>query len=194
MEDMKRQLAEYKRKEANREREEKKAKSAREGIREKQVHKDLKAADAKKKAAIEQINRTAYHNQYGVQDKNRFSSQSVGQSNSQSKRGAPPAKRGKFGESRSDPAGTPQNNYSNLQGPYGVKSYGYQGPQSHSTAKKPSGLANPTKGKVFQKPIEQGLGGINKLHDRKAASAPQYPPPSESNRTPRTSTPHPQLP
>ena len=186
MEDMKRQLAEYKRKEANREREEKKAKSAREGIREKQVHKDLKAADAKKKAAIEQINRTAYHNQYGVQDKNRFSSQSVGQSNSQSKRGAPPAKRGKFGESRSDPAGTSQNNYSNLQGPYGGKSYGYPGPPSHSEVKKSSKLSNHTKVKVSQKPNEQGHGGINKSHDRKVTSAPQYPPPSDPNRTPHT--------
>ena len=62
-----RQLAEYKRKEARRELEEKKAKSSREALREKQVHRDLKAADAKKKAVNDQSNRTSYHNQYGVQ-------------------------------------------------------------------------------------------------------------------------------
>ena len=43
MEDLVRQLAEYKRKEARRELEEKKAKSSREGLREKQVHRDLKS-------------------------------------------------------------------------------------------------------------------------------------------------------
>ena len=160
------QLAEYKRRDASRELEEKKAKSYREGLREQQVHRDLKAQDAKKKAVTDQINRTSYHNQYGVQDKFKTSSQSVSQSNSQSKRGPPPAKRSKFGGSHSDPAGTSQNNYSNLQGPYGGKSYGYPGPPSHSEVKKSSKLSNHTKVKVSQKPNEQGHGEINKSHDR----------------------------
>ena len=87
-----RQLAEYKRKEARRELEEKKAKSSREGLREKQVHRDLKAADAKKKAVNDQLNRTSYHNQYGVQDHTKTSSQSVSQLVSQ--KGALPQQKG----------------------------------------------------------------------------------------------------
>ena len=141
---------------ANRELEEKKARYSREGIREKKVMRDLKAVDAIKKAASDKLNRTAYHSQYGVQDSNKYSSQSVGQSNSQSKRGPPLAKRSKFGEGRYDPAGTPQNNYSNLQRPYSEKSYGYQGPSPLSAANKSSGLANPTKGKASKKHTEQG--------------------------------------
>jgi hypothetical protein len=88
-----RQVAELKREKASWELEEKKAKYSREGIREKQVMRDLKAVDARKKAASDQLNRTAYHSQYGVQDSNKSSSQSVSQSNIQSKRDAPPAKR-----------------------------------------------------------------------------------------------------
>ena len=93
MEDLVRQLAEYKRKEARRELEEKKAKSSREGLREKQVHRDLKAADAKKKAVNDQLNRTSYHSQYGMQDQSKTSGQSVSQSNGQSK-GALPQQKG----------------------------------------------------------------------------------------------------
>ena len=54
-----RQVAELKREKASRELEEKKAKYSREGIREKQVMRDLKAVDARKKAASDQLNRTA---------------------------------------------------------------------------------------------------------------------------------------
>ena len=86
------QLAEYKRRDASRELEEKKAKSYREGLREKQVHRDLKAQDAKKKAINDQLNRTSYHNQYGVQDQIKTSSQSVSQIVSQ--KGALPQQKG----------------------------------------------------------------------------------------------------
>ena len=62
-----RQVAELKREKANREREEKKARYSREGIREDKVMRDLKAVDAIKKAASDNLNRTAYHSQYLVQ-------------------------------------------------------------------------------------------------------------------------------
>ena len=106
--------------------------------------KDHLANDAKKKAIQEKLNSTSYHDRYGVQDQIKTSGQSVGQSKGQSQRGPTQAKRNKFGEYRSNPAGTPQNNYSNVQGPYSGKSKGYQGPQSqsHSVTKKSTGLSN----------------------------------------------------
>ena len=171
------QVAELKKKEAIRDHKEKKDKSYREKLREDQVHKDHRAEDAKKKAIREQLSRTSYHSQYGMQDQSKTSGQSVSQSNGQSKKGPPPAKRNKFGDNRSNPAGTPQNNYSNVQGPYGGKPYGYPGPPSHSVTKKSTGLSNHTKVKMSYVTCEQGPGGINKSHDRKIASAPQYPPP-----------------
>ena len=86
-----------------------------------------------------------------------------------------PQQKGRF-----DPAGTAQNNYSNLQGPQGRKSYGYQGPSFSSAANKSSGLANRMKGKVSNKPTEQGLGGFNKHHNRKVANNPRHPPIEET--------------
>jgi hypothetical protein len=115
--DLNRRVAELEKEKAYRESQEKKAKYSREGIREDKVMRDLRAGDTIKKAASDNLNRTAYHSQYGVQDSHRYSSQSVGQSNSQSKRGPTPAKRSMFDKGRSDPAGTPQNNYSNLENP-----------------------------------------------------------------------------
>ena len=103
-----RQVAELKREKAYRESQEKKAKYSREGIREDKVMRDLRAGDTIKKAASDNLNRTAYHSQYGVQDSHRYSSQSVGQSNCQSKRGPIPAKRSKFDNGRSDQLAHPK--------------------------------------------------------------------------------------
>ena len=120
------------------------------------------------------MDRTSYNSHYGMQDQSKTSGQIVSQSKGQSQRGPTPAKRNKSGEYRSNPAGTPQNNYSNVQGPYGGKSKGYQGPpsHSHSVTKKSTGLSNNPKIQI-------------------TASAPQYPPPSDPNRTPHTYTSHP---
>ena len=109
-----------------------------------------------------------------MQDQSKTSGQIVSQSKGQSQRGPTPAKRNKSGEYRSNPAGTPQNNYSNVQGPYGGKSKGYQGPpsHSHSVTKKSTGLSNNPKIQI-------------------TASAAQYPLPSDPNRTPHTYTSHP---
>ena len=191
--DLKRPVAELEREKAHKENQEKKAKYSREGIREAKVIRDLKAGDAVRKAASENLNRNSSYNQYGVQDSHRSLSQPIGQSNSQSK-GPPPAKRSKFDKGRSNPAGTPQNNYSHVQGPYGGKSSGYRGPSSLSTTNKSGGLAVTPKGKVSKKPTGQGLGGINKLDDQNIASAPQYSSPGEPYRPTHTSTPYPKPP
>ena len=73
------QVAELKKKEAIRDHKEKKDKSYREKLREDQVHKDHRAEDAKKKAIREQLSRTSYHSQYGMQDQSKTSGQSVSQ-------------------------------------------------------------------------------------------------------------------
>jgi hypothetical protein len=65
VEEMKREIAELKKEKAARELKEKQAKYAREGIRNKKVREGLKAIDARKKDAREQLNRTAYHGQFG---------------------------------------------------------------------------------------------------------------------------------
>ena len=75
---------------------------------------ELKAADAAKKAVCDNMNSTASYKTYGVQDKQRSISQSVGQSVSQPKKGFPPAKRSKFDRSQSDPGGSSQNNYAHM--------------------------------------------------------------------------------
>ena len=54
---------------------------------------DLRAADAAKKAAHDNMNSTASYKTYGVQDKQLSVSQSVGQSVSQPKKGFPPSKK-----------------------------------------------------------------------------------------------------
>ena len=68
------QVAKLKREKASRGLEIKKARYSREGIRENKVMKDLKARDAIKKAASDNLNCTAYHSPYWVQDSNRYSS------------------------------------------------------------------------------------------------------------------------
>ena len=191
MEELMQEVAKLRKEKAAKEMEEKRAKGKREGVTDKEVRKEWRAIDVKRNKARAQLNNTSYHAGYGVQDKNKPSIQSVSQSQAQSKRDIPAAKRSKIGEGRSDPAGTAQNNYSNLKGPQGRKSYGYQGSFFSSAANKPIGLANPMKGKMSNKPTEQGLGGFNKHHDRKVANVPRHPPHSESNRPPRTSTPNP---
>ena len=123
MEEMKQEIADLKKEKAALKLKERQAKYQREGITNKKVREGLNAIDAKKRDAREQLNRTAYHGNYGVQNSNKPSIQSVGQSKLQSKRDVTPKKRSKFGGGRSDPAGTAQNNYSNLQGPQGRKFY-----------------------------------------------------------------------
>ena len=136
------------------------------------------------------MNSTASYKTYGVQDSQRSVSQPVGQSASQPKKGLAPAKRSKFNRSRSDPAGSSQNNHSHLQGPYGGKPSRHQGLTVLSTTNKSGGLAVTPKGKVFGKPVGQGMGGIDKLNDRHVASAHHYPPSGEYYPPSHTSTPH----
>ena len=88
------------------------------------------AIDAEKKQTSNR-----YDNRYdnrGMQDNSHNSSKNVGLSKSQSSRGPPDAKKTRAGESRPGPAGTPQNNYSHLQGPQWPHYKGNQGPQFHS--------------------------------------------------------------
>ena len=142
MEELKREIAELKQEAAIEESKKKKKRGTREKVREDQVIDRHLANDAKKK-----LNSISCHDSQGMQDKFNTPGQNVGQSKGQPQKGPPAAKRNRPGEYRTDPAGTPQNNYSNLQGPQWGKSKGHQGPQSHSNSvtKKPTGLSNNSK-------------------------------------------------
>ena len=78
-----------------------------------------KAADAAKKANLDNMICTHLSKQYGAQDK--LSKQSVVQylQNLSKKKGDPPAKRGRDDKGRSSPSESFHNNYAHLQGPYG---------------------------------------------------------------------------
>ena len=73
------------------------------------------AQDAEKERTSNRYNNR--DNNRGMQDNSHKSSQGAGLSKGQSGRGPPDAKKTRAGESGPGPAGTPQNNYSNLQGP-----------------------------------------------------------------------------
>ena len=142
MEELKREIAELKHDAAIEESKKKKKRGTREKVREDQVIDRHLANDAKKK-----LNSISCHDSQGMQDKFNTSGQNVGQSKGQPQKGPTAAKKNRPGEYRTDPAGTPQNNYSNLQGPQWGKPKGHQGPQSYSNSvtKKPTGLSNNSK-------------------------------------------------
>ena len=119
---MKRGNTRLKKKIAEEEIKKKKMKGTLNKARDDQVIDHHLANDARKKMTSK-----SYNDSRGMQDKNFTYSQNLGQSQGQSNRGQPDAKRTK-GEFRPDPVGTAQNNYSDLQGPQWGKPKGKKGP------------------------------------------------------------------
>ena len=90
-----------------------------------------------------------------MQDNSQNSSKNVGLSKSQSIKGPPNAKKTRDGESGPGPAGTPQQNYSHLQGPQRQHYKGNQGPQPHSKSvtQKSSGLSKGSNIQITYRPV-----------------------------------------